>query len=58
MQQAKETLEIVRPHEALKAELFEEYVKHGDKDGAIHAKMMLVDSMWRHFIIAVDNAKE
>jgi hypothetical protein len=58
MKHAKRVLDATKPHEELKLELVREYIANGDKDGDIHRRIELVDGIWRHFIIAVDNAKE
>ena len=58
LKQAKTVLEKVNPLQAVKAELFEQFGRDGDPTGDIHRQIALADSVWKHFIIAVDNGKD
>jgi hypothetical protein len=51
-------LEQIRPHESLKLELHEQFAREGDMNGEIFDKLQLIDGLWKHFLIACDNAKD
>jgi hypothetical protein len=58
MKQAKAVMIATKPLEAARNELLEVFARDGDEDDIIYLKLQLLDSVWKHFMIAIDNAKE
>jgi hypothetical protein len=58
LQQAKAVLIATKPLQAVRDELYREFSVGGDPEGDLYRRLALLDSVWKHFMIAIDNAKE